>query len=371
MQTQNITEQRLPITTWNKQGVNTLDITVTKNQALSGITVKEQMPTGVIAQLGINNALLAEVDANMQLANAKSDMVVVGTGIKTWMQQNSNFARTIEVPANIAPSQPIKLAFLGNQTGAILNDNLLFVARANSTSTIIVEYDSEQELHHTGVMLVHAEANAVVNIIKVQQLSTNSVHNDYVFEYAEESANITHTQIELGSNHANASLHVSLTGNNSRHLGNLLYLADGERKVDISARVDMIGKQSDGHFVAKGVMLERSKKTLRDTLNFVAGAKGSKGKEEEHVLMLSDKVTNISVPVLLCGEEDVEGEHAATSGKPEERVMFYLLSRGLSERDAKKLLAYGAFASVLETVQDTTIKQKVLTKLEQAVEKGV
>jgi Fe-S cluster assembly protein SufB len=57
--------------------------------------------------------------------------------------------------------------------------------------------------------------------------------------------------------------------------------------------------------------------------------------------MLSPDVRNLSAPVMLCGEENVEGDHALSSGRLDEKILFYLMSRGLSEEDATTMVVSG------------------------------
>ena len=45
-------------------------------------------------------------------------------------------------------------------------------------------------------------------------------------------------------------------------------------------------------------------------------AKGAKGDELEDVLLLDDGVQNQTIPLILCAEEDVEGNHGAIHRKP-------------------------------------------------------
>jgi len=79
-------------------------------------------------------------------------------------------------------------------------------------------------------------------------------------------------------------------------------------------------------------------------------------------------VLNLSVPVLLCAEDDVEGEHAASSGRPDDNMMFYMMSRGLSEQEAKKMLVEAAFSAILSKVPDMSLQNEILGLLKKSIE---
>lgn len=62
---------------------------------------------------------------------------------------------------------------------------------------------------------------------------------------------------------------------------------------------------------------------MRGTIDFVHGCVGAKGDEKEDVLLVGDNMVNQTIPLILCAEEDVEGNHGASIGKLDENMLFY------------------------------------------------
>ena len=90
---------------------------------------------------------------------------------------------------------------------------------------------------------------------------------------------------------------------------------------------------------ANGVLAGRASKTLRGTIDLVRGCKGAEGTENETVLLIDEGVHNKTVPVILCNEDDVAGNHGATIGHIRDEQLFYLASRGLSQEAAERMFA--------------------------------
>ena len=86
-----------------------------------------------------------------------------------------------------------------------------------------------------------------------------------------------------------------------------------------------------------GALDDAARKTLRATIDLVHGARGSKGNEAESVLVLGDDVVNKTMPVILCDEDDVAGNHGATIGHVRDEQLFYLACRGLDQNAAEDL----------------------------------
>ena len=69
-------------------------------------------------------------------------------------------------------------------------------------------------------------------------------------------------------------------------------------------------------------------------------------------MVLSGQVRNRSVPLMLSGEDAVEGHHAVSIGKMDENKLFYLMSRGLDMAEARRLVVEAAFNPVLDRIGD-------------------
>ena len=96
----------------------------------------------------------------------------------------------------------------------------------------------------------------------------------------------------------------------------------------------------------------------RADVDFVA----SVGNESEDVLLLSEEVRNQSVPVILCSEEDVVGNHGASIGRPDEDMLFYMETRGVDEETACEMLAQAKIDSVIRKIPDASIRDMLQEK---------
>ena len=74
----------------------------------------------------------------------------------------------------------------------------------------------------------------------------------------------------------------------------------------------------------------------------------SKGNENEFCILLSDKAKSLALPMLLCTEDDVEGNHSTASGKVDNKDLFYIMSRGLSYKEAIRLIVKAKFNQIIQ-----------------------
>ena len=99
-------------------------------------------------------------------------------------------------------------------------------------------------------------------------------------------------------------------------------------------------------------------------IDFKKGAKKAKGNENEFCMLLSEKAKSKALPMLLCLEEDVEGNHSTAAGRPKKDELFYIMSRGFSYKDALKLIVRARFNNILKTIKCQKLKEEILSEID-------
>ena len=194
---------------------------------------------------------------------------------------------------------------------------------------------------------VSVEKNGTLDLIVVNIGERNV---DTIKAVVAEDARLNITVVETGRSDA-SSIAVDLVG--ARAAVNLyaVYFADGEDKIDLNYRIVLRGEKTSADMTVKGALSGNGDKIFRGALDFLRGAKGAIGRENEDVVVLSDTVRNRSVPLMLSHEDDVDGHHGVSIGKIDENKIFYLTSRGLSVEEANRLIIEAAAAPVLNRLK--------------------
>ena len=73
------------------------------------------------------------------------------------------------------------------------------------------------------------------------------------------------------------------------------------------------------------------------------------------MLLADERVENRTVPVILCDEDDVAGNHGATIGHVRPEQLLYLASRGISPDDAERLFITAAYQEAALAATDERI----------------
>ncbi len=76
-------------------------------------------------------------------------------------------------------------------------------------------------------------------------------------------------------------------------------------------------------------------------------------------MLLSKTARSIALPMLLCSEEEVEGNHSSSAGKVGNKELFYIMSRGFNKKEAMKLMVRAKFNKILETIKNAELKEEI------------
>lgn len=351
--------------------------------------VLNETPLRTSKNYGINNIKLENVDLPKEAKKfdgleikSKSDKIVIieekknnpikyGNSpiLKRQNEEISNKDLQIKITGKL--ENEVYLNFCLSNENDILIENILIEAEENSCGTIIIKYSSEEnrEYYHNGQIKINAKSNSDVNIIILNVLNQNTNNFIAIENNLEESANVKYITAELGGKNNIINYYTNLNGKLSNNEIDTIYWGNEGTLIDLNYIVEVYGEKSSVNMDLKGAIKGDCKKHFKGTIDFKKGCKKSKGDENEYCTLLSETAKSISLPMLLCTEEDVEGNHSTAAGKINDNQLFYLMSRGFTEKDAQKLLIKAGFNRIVEKIKQEGVKVEVLNEIEERVGK--
>ena len=258
--------------------------------------------------------------------------------------------------------EPVLLNYHFNSGDNLIEEIIINVSDGCSAS-LIFNYDSDENdyfhfLKHHIILKDNANLKvSVVNMINNHSKSIITVENDVL-----NNANLTYNLIDLGGNTKISSSYGN-TYNNANNYLNVVYLGTNNDLIDTNYYYINQDKNSNNIIKVEGILKDNATKTFKGTIKFISGSTNSNGAELENVLLLSDNCKSISAPILLCDEENVTGSHAASSGKLSEDKIFYLMSRGITRKDAVNMLVMANIKPIIDNIDNEEIINSITTYL--------
>lgn len=271
------------------------------------------------------------------------------------------------IPAHTKREEPIVVAVSAAQnqcanTGIIVREGAeatvviaAFAGNANDGGDAPAGSDANGDASASGDALptsaaltrIVVETGAKLHLIEMLGVNENQQHLESVGLEIHQDAAVDVKQYALGGSTIGLGLTANLVGARARLDLNNRYHATHEETLDINHLVRMRGTSTRAQLTESGVLNEAAKKTLRATIDLVRGAKDAQGNEIETVMILGDDVVNKTMPVILCDEDDVAGNHGATIGSVSPEQLDYLAARGLSRQAAEQLFIRALFEDAI------------------------
>jgi len=292
--------------------------------------------------------------------------------LRTFVAAHHNYTLRLTIAQGVQVAEPIVLDFLLDAASPVLVDELEIHAEAGSRATVVVRYrsDGAAKGFHAGFAAVWAEAGSDVRLITIQHLGDQDTHLSGSAVTVGEGGDGSILSCDTGGGQVISGSNISLAGSKSRGGLEAMYLGREGSTQDFNYRLEARAPESEGHIVCRGALAGNAKKTMKSTLDFIRGAVGAKGREEETVLSLSDRAIHRSIPLLLCGEDNVEGSHATSSGRVDPLKLTYLMSRGLSRPEAVRLMVEASLTPLVNRLPTARLRDEVVQQIREVIDDG-
>lgn len=286
----------------------------------------------------------------------------MGQEVTDYVESQAFKSDFYSVPAHTKREEPIVVAVSAAQnqcanTGVIVREGAeatvviaAFAGNTDDSGNAAASGDaSTSDALPTSAALTRivVEAGAKLHLIEMLGVNEGQQHLESVGLEIHQDAAVDVKQYALGGSTIGLGLTANLVGARARLDLNNRYHATHEETLDINHLVRMRGTSTRAQLTESGVLNEAAKKTLRATIDLVRGAKDAQGNEIETVMILGDDVVNKTMPVILCDEDDVAGNHGATIGSVSPEQLDYLAARGLSRQDAEQLFVRALFEDAI------------------------
>ena len=338
------------------------------------ITVNK-LPSPTFRWLGMNSALLPVPEKlkegkpvlkdTEELSASETDYTLMrniaggmGEELDRMAEESGIPVREFRIGAGISKKDALCIRLHYGEGEQALN---LFSIRAEEGSelTIFMDFSSEKAGYAGVQTKLSIEKGARVRLIQVQRLGEDFCFFHDIGAKTGEGAEFDEREILLSGRQSFHGIRTDLSGRESRFESAIGYLLKKEECLDINLIANHIGERTESRIDSDGVLRDHAFKLFRGTIDLRKGAKGAVGNEMETVLLMNDTVVNQTVPVILCDEEDVEGNHGASIGRLDEDMLFYMQSRGMEKEAVYEMMADAKIDAVINGILDEKLREQV------------
>ena len=274
----------------------------------------------------------------------------------------SNKFCKIIIKKNYSLKKPLVIYHSTNKNTQSKNTNsrIDFKLEENACLRLIDIFKDNSEKNFLNIYYnFELDKSSILKNYKIDKSINNNVK--YSYNNVKQQANsISETFIlSSGSKFFKNEINCDLLGQHSSAFVNGIFDLDDENHHEIKSNINHLVENTKSYQLVKSVLEKKSKAVYQGKIFVSSEAQKTDGYQLSNAILLSENSEFNAKPELEIYADDVKCSHGSSSGSLDENSIFYLMSRGLNYKEAKKLLINGFLLDVIEKITDEEIKNLI------------
>jgi Fe-S cluster assembly protein SufD len=261
----------------------------------------------------------------------------------------------------------VHLVFLstGRERPYATHPRNVILAGAGSSVRIVEHYIGAPDARYlcNAATEIFIDRDASVSHVRIQDDSHAASHIGRMQVDQASGSSLRSLALAFGAALSRTEIAVGLDGEEAECDLAGLYAMDGTRHSDHHLIVDHAKPRTRSNQLYKGVLEDSARGVFTGRVVVRAGSQKIKAMQSNPSLLLGRAAVAETRPQLEIYADDVACNHGATIGRLDEDALFYLLSRGIDARDARRILVAGFAAETIEGVRPETLRDALLAQV--------
>jgi Fe-S cluster assembly protein SufD len=263
------------------------------------------------------------------------------------------------VPRGVVIDQPLHVLSAIAPGGVDLGRTLV-VLEAGAEATLLAETASSDAAAaglHCGAIELLVGPEARLRYVNLQNWGTGVWHFAHQRAVLDRDAALQWTIGALGSRLAKVNQHVALEGEGAQVQVNGVMFTEGRQHLSYHTLQHHQAPGCRSDLLYKGALQDKSRIVWRGMIHVDRDAQKTDGYQRDDNLILSDEARADSIPGLEILADDVRCTHGATVGRVDDDLIFYCLTRGLTRKEASRMIVAGFFQQVFDRITIPSVRE--------------
>ncbi|HTQ39990.1 MAG TPA: Fe-S cluster assembly protein SufD [Pirellulales bacterium] len=261
------------------------------------------------------------------------------------------------VPKGVVVNEPLHMVteIVG---GGVDFGHALIILEDGAEATILAENvsDAHPGLHCGAIELI-VGPGAKLRYVNLQNWGTGVWHFAHQKAIVEAGGQLQWTIGALGARLAKVNQHVALAGSDAHAQVNGVMFTEGKQHLSYHTLQHHQAPYCKSDLLYKGALQDQSRLVWRGMIKVDHGAQKTDGYQRNDNLMLSDHARADSIPGLEIQADDVRCTHGSTTGRVDDEMIFYAQCRGLTRKEATRMVVAGFFQQVFDRITIDSVRE--------------
>jgi Fe-S cluster assembly protein SufD len=268
----------------------------------------------------------------------------------------------IYVPRGVEVELPLHSLLWAPGIGLAHLTHVLVWLEEGASATYIHETASPDEeggqTLHSGIVELHVGDGAHLRFVELQSLGKQTWNFTHERAQVERNGTIDWIFGAMGSHLTKNFTDLDLVGPGATGKMSGFYFTDGVQHLDHDTQQNHLAPSTTSDLLFKGALMGESRSVWQGMIYVAPGAMKTDGYQANRNLVLSKKARADSIPGLEILADDVRCTHGATVGKIDPEQVFYLLSRGIPQHEAERLVVEGFFDPIMQRIPFEGVRRR-------------
>ncbi|MCB1531392.1 MAG: Fe-S cluster assembly protein SufD [Alphaproteobacteria bacterium] len=255
--------------------------------------------------------------------------------------------------------------------GTLHSPRLKLVLEEGAELTLVEYHTGEGAYWKNMTTSIIVGANAKLHHIRIQEDSDQGVNTNLVNIALAQDSVYDALTLNTGGKLTRHEIHACLNGPNAELSLNGINLLGGAQHGDTTILIEHKAPHCRSNQFYRSILDEKARGVFQGKVHVHQSAQKTDGYQLSNAILLSPEAEMDTKPELEIYADDVKCSHGATTGQLDEEPVFYLRSRGLSEKQARELLIQAFVDEVVDKIVDEEIRGSVREKTGQWLNKAL
>lgn len=273
----------------------------------------------------------------------------------------------IYFPKNTVLEKAMQIVnILYREEDSMIQQRNLIIAEDNVQAKIVIcDHTLNENKYHTNNLTeIYIGKNADLDYYNMQDEHNNSSKVNQVFTNQEKDSRSLLNHITLHGGIVRNNVYVNMNGEGCDNNTLGIYFADKKQIIDNYTLIEHSKPNCTSNELYKGILDENARGSFSGRIKVHKDSQNTQAYQSNNNILITDTAKMFTKPQLEIYADDVVCSHGATVGQIDEEALFYLKTRGISEKESMMMLMVAFAAEVIKKIRIEPLQEQVISLVE-------
>ena len=255
--------------------------------------------------------------------------------------------------------QPLRLRFYLESTLPVFSQTWIYAEQGSKVTLLTEGYGGQVSGTVSDLIEAHVQDNAFVQYSNVQNYSDDTVVLSNKKAICNKDARISWILGYFGGRAERSRLESTFVGDGASAEDIEVVFGNGYQRYDLVADLSHVAGNTKGRILCNSVLKDNARSVFKGMIRIGKEAKNANAYLAGHAILLSPNAKSDAIPGLEILTNEVKATHSASVQQIDDEQVFYMMSRGIPEEEARKFIVLGFLEPAISRIESEELRDTI------------